>query len=124
MSEPGDLMDAYVRIGLPREVAADMIHSQDAVPHLSVRGGASDVVMFAVDSINTGSAVVTLAVTANACRRLVASAIRRRDSEGSDQVRISVAVRGAEKSFEVDRNSPDAVEKACLFVMDQINGAG
>ncbi len=58
-------------IRLPEEIADELIEDGVGEPVFGTRGTATDVLSIAVDSINTGSALVAVAAGAATCRRIV-----------------------------------------------------
>ena len=110
------MLAAHLRILVPSEIADELVGDGIAVRPLGTRGaGVSEAFSIAVDTINTGSAVVSIAIAIPACRRLAKAVLRRRSEAEPDQLTISITVDGERRSLSLDRTAPGAVDEAFDF---------
>jgi hypothetical protein len=111
----GDLC-VYTRISVPTEIAEELIDAKVAVRPITTRGGSTaGVFSMTVDCINTGSAVVSIAVAVATCKRLAAAAIKRRHPADPNIVTFQVTMAGKSESLTVDRTSPTAQDRTLDF---------
>lgn len=109
-------MAEHLRILLPKEAADELVAEGMAVRPLDTRGGLlNEPVTLAIEAVNTGSALVSIAVGVATCKRLAAAVLRRQESSDPDHLTISITVHGECRSLEVDRTAPDAEDKALDF---------
>jgi hypothetical protein len=111
-------LDKYIRVALPVEVAGELVGSGLAVKPIATRGAnAAEIFSVAVECINTGSAVVSIAVAAATCRRLAAAAIKRRHPPDPDVVTLQITAGGKSKLLTVNRTLPSAEDEAFDFFL-------
>ena len=115
-------MARNVRITVPTEIAEELVADGDAVYSLGVRGGPlGETISIAVEAINTGSALVSIAVALVTCKRLAAAILRRRRDTDPNVLVITVNVAGETRSLRVDRAAPDAEDIASEFLVAVLN---
>ena len=115
-------MSKYVRLSLPCDISDELVDDGTAVQSIITRGQPGEVLAFAVDVINTGSAAVSIAVSTVTCKRLAQAFVRRlhRDSRRKSVI-LTVTTEGRAESLEVDMNSPDAEDKLFDFFVDKLH---
>jgi hypothetical protein len=115
-------MAEHLRIVLPSEIADELVSDGVAVRPLGTRGGLlSEPVTLAIEAVNTGSALVSIAVGIATCKRLATAVLRRREPADPDQLTISITVNGESRSLDVDRTAPDAEDKALDFFVTALD---
>jgi hypothetical protein len=115
-------MARNVRIAVPTEIAEELVADGIAVRAFGVRGGAlGETITIAVETINTGSALISIGVAAMACKRLAAATIRRRRDNDPNELTISITVAGEVQSLHLDRTAPDAEDVAFDFFVAALN---
>ena len=116
-------MNGHVRISLPNEISSELIDAKLAVKPIITRGPTwGEAFLLTVDCINTGSAVVSIAVAIGACRRIAATIIRRRHPADPDLLTIKLSRGGSTKSLTVDRTAPAAQDEVLDFLLAAFNG--
>ena len=114
-------MSRKVRISLPADVADALVEERLAVRPLGTRGaGLNETLAIAVDAINTGSAVVSIVVAVETCRRLALETLRRRRGD-SAELTITIAGNGDTRSLTIDGSAPGAEDKLFDFFVDSLN---
>ena len=107
---------------MPSEIADELVGEAIAVRPLGTRGsGFSESVNIAIDAINTGSALVSIAVATAACKRLAEASLLRRREGDPDELTISITVGGESQSLSLDRTAPGAVDEAFDFFVTALN---
>ncbi len=86
-------------------------------PVFGTRGTATDVLSIAVDSINTGSALVAVAAGAATCRRIVRGLVRDRKGSAPDELVLTVRDSKGERKLSVRRGDPAAEDQALDFLL-------
>lgn len=115
-------MAAHLRISIPNDVAEELVSEGFAVHPLGTRGaGLPESVSIAVDAINTGSALVSIAAATVACKRLAELILLRRRATDPDELTINISVGGELKSLSLDRTAPGAVDEAFDFFVDSLD---
>jgi hypothetical protein len=115
-------LSKYVRVALPVSIADELINSRLAVKPIATRGAsAAEIFSVTVECINTGSAVVSIAVAAATCRRIAAAAIKRRHPPDPDIVTLQITAGGMSKSLTVNRTLPSAEDAAFDFFVTAFN---
>ena len=108
----------YVRVALPVSIADELIDSRLAVKPIATRGASpAEIFSVTVECINTGSAVVSIAVAAATCRRLAAAAVKRRHPPDPDIITLQITAGGKSKSLTVNRKLPTAEDEAFDFFL-------
>ena len=109
-----------ITISLPSDVAKDLIADGVATRPFIARGpGAGEIARLIVDDVNTGAAVVTLAVAVNSCRKL-AERLWARVRQADEVIAITIDVPGMPKPrvLRVRRDDAGGVDKVLDFVID------
>jgi hypothetical protein len=111
-----------VRIAVPAEIAEELVADGIAVHSFGMRGGAiGEAISIAVETINTGSALVSIGLAAIACRRLAAATVRRRHDTEPNELTISITVAEEVQILHLDRTAPDAENVAFDFFVSALN---
>ncbi|WP_353953566.1 hypothetical protein V6K52_09190 [Knoellia sp. S7-12] len=114
----------YLRLTLPQEVADDLISDRTAVRALRMRGTAlTDAVHIAVESINTGSAAVSVVVAVATCRRLAQAFIRRRRPSDPHKASLRITIGDRSELLEVDLTDPGAEDQLFDFFVEELNAS-
>ena len=117
-------MPNYARIMAPAEVCDELIDDGVAVRPLTTRGpSAGDAIRIVVDAINTGTAAISIAITAAALRRMAAAFIRRKHPADPDHVRMVIAIGDETRTLEVDRSEPDAEDMLFDFFTETLGAS-
>lgn len=112
-------MANYIRVALPSDVAADLVAEGIAVKSTRTRGaGALAAMEIAVDLINTGSALVSVAMGATAIAKIANKLIARLRS--NPQITLVVKARGRTSTLSVDPDSPDSEAKVAAFLAENM----
>ncbi|KGN29631.1 hypothetical protein N802_11700 [Knoellia sinensis KCTC 19936] len=112
----------HVRLNLPQRVADDLISDRTGVRVLRTRGGGlTDAVTIAVESINTGSAAVSVVVAAATCRRLAQAFIRHRRPADPNRASVRITIGDRSELLEVDLTDPGAEDLLFDFFVEAIN---
>ncbi len=115
-------MQNSLRILLPAEVAAELSESGLARLRPPTRGpSATEVVRVTVDLVNTGGALVSLALGVNAIKGVAGAILnRRRDDDGP--LTVSVTRGGRSKSVTLDATDPNAEARLREFLLSELPG--
>lgn len=119
-------MTGYARLVVPDDVAEDLVSDRTAVRPIGTRGGGVvEAVTIAVDVVNTGSALVSVVVAVNTCRRLAQAFLRRLRREAVSETRatLTVTVGDRTESRTVDLTKPHAEEQLFDFFAAQLDVA-
>jgi hypothetical protein len=115
-------MSEYINISLPDAIADELISEKLAVRQRITRSpGLGEVFSVTVDCINTGSAVVSIALAITALRRLARTVIERRHPADPDIVTITVKAADQSKVLTVDRSESTAESEVLDFLIDALN---
>lgn len=110
-------MSAKVRIGIAPEFADELLADGSASRPLRKRGPV-EVLTFVVDSVNTGSAVVSVAAGAAVARRIALAMLRKRRPADPELITITARNRaGVESSIAVNRTDLNAPDQLLDFVL-------
>ncbi|WP_369256955.1 hypothetical protein [Geodermatophilus amargosae] len=101
-------------IRLPEEIADQLIDEGGAEPVFGARNSVIDVISIVVESINTGSALVSIVAGGAACRRIARALMRRQEQDGSDDLVISAGGR----TLRVKLSDPAAEDEVSEFLLD------
>lgn len=114
-------MAGYARLLVPADVADDLVSDGTAVRPIGTRGGVlAEVVKIAIDSLNTGGAVVSVATGVVTCKRLAQAFIRRHRSADPNEVKLTITVGDHSESLDVDLTSPSAEERLFDFFASHV----
>jgi len=87
----GTALSEHVRITLPIGVANDLLDAKLAVVPIATRGPTlAETFTVTVDCINTGSALVSIAVAMATCRRLATAMIKRHHPSDPNTITIKI----------------------------------
>lgn len=115
-------MPDHLRIVLPNELADQLVADGFAVRPLGTRGALlSEPVSLAIEAVNTGSAMVSIAVGLATCRRLAEVILQRRRPSEPDQLTIDVTVAGESRSLSLNRTAADAQDEILDFLVDVLD---
>lgn len=115
------MLAGYVRISLPTEIADELVVEKLALRPILTRGSVAEAAKFVVEGINTGSAVVSIALASAALQRMVSSILKKRGSTDPGEVTISITMAGETSSIIVDRNSPTAHDETLDFLVSKLD---
>lgn len=116
------LMTGYVRLLVPADVGDDLVSDGTAVRPIGTRGGVlTEVVTVAVDTVNTGAAVVSVVTAAATCKRLAQAFIRRHRPADPNEVKLTITVGDHTESLDVDLTNPKAEEQLFDFFAAQLH---
>ena len=95
--------------------------SADKVRPIGTRGGVlTEVVTVAIDTVNTGAAVVSVVTAATTCKRLAQAFIRRHRPD-PNEVKLTITVGDHTESLDVDLTNPKAEEQLFDFFAAQLH---
>ena len=101
------LMTGYVRLLVPADVGDNLV--------------SDEVVTVAVDTVNTGAAVVSVVTAAATCKRLAQAFIRRHRPADPNEVKLTITVGDHTESLDVDLTNPKAEEQLFDFFAAQLH---
>ena len=115
-------MPDHLRIVLPDELADRLVANGVAVRPLGTRGALlSEPVSLVIEAINTGSAMVSIAVGLATCKRLAEVILERRRPSEPDQLTIDITVAGESRRLSLDRNAANAQDEILDFLVDALD---
>jgi hypothetical protein len=115
---------AYALISLPNDIADELIDDNLAAQLATTRGPAmADIFSITVDCINTGAAVVSVAVGAAACRRLAVAAIKGHRPPDPNIVTFEVTKGLSSKKLTVDVTLPTAEDEVFDFFVAALSAS-
>jgi hypothetical protein len=115
-------MSGYVRLLVPADVADDLVSDGIAVRPIGTRGGVlAQVVTVALDVINAGGAVVSIATGEATYRRLAQAFIRRYRPVEPNKAKLTITVGDHTESLDVDLTSQKAEEQLFDFFAAQLH---
>jgi hypothetical protein len=111
-------MRTHALVNLPAEISSALLEDGTARAHRTTRGlGLPEVYTLTVEGIKTAAVVVSLAVNAEACRKLAIATIGRLRSTGPTTVTITIETGKTSRSITVDPSLPSAVDYAFEFFL-------
>lgn len=114
-------MPSHVRVALPTDIAEELVRERVAVKPVFTRGsGVVDIISIGVEAINTGSAVVAIAMAGRSCRRLAQSFLARR-REDEKEINLTITVGDEKQSLQVRRDDPDAEDRIVDFLLTTLS---
>jgi hypothetical protein len=115
-------MPDHLRIVLPTELADQLVSDGIAVRPMGTRGALlSEPVSLAIEAVNTGSAMISIAVGLATCKRLAEIILERRRPSEPDQLTIDITVAGESRSLSLDRHAADAQDEILDFLVDALD---
>ncbi len=115
-------MQKLTRLVLPAEVASELSDSGLALLTPPTRGpSATEVVRVTVDLVNTGGALVSLALGLNAIKGVAGAILKRRRGDDGP-LTVSVTRKGRSKSVTLDSTDPDAEALLRDFLLSELSG--
>ncbi len=112
-------MSGNIVVGLPSSVAEDLVSAGSAKNVPPIRGGdLGDLIRVTVDFLNTGAAVVTMAMGAKAARDIARSLLRQRGEHKPATITVTVT-RGRDSHSLTVRTDESVAEES---VRDFLHG--
>jgi len=115
-------MPDRIFLELPVDLANELITDGDARGPLVRRRGASEILSLVINSINTGSALVSVVAGVAAAKRVARAIARKADAESKGRAVITVTTDGRTHSHTYDAQADGAEKELEEFMRAHLGG--